>query len=153
MVNAARENSPKLMLEFAYPPPPASEDTVMLIDPTEPMGLELTDALQADEEDSQWKVRCISVVPGSQADDYRLELPCALAAVGGRSVADRGFDYVLSVLELAKAQAVEIPPSRLGLAWRATSKWKMRGPRNVHAEPSGPSSRSRRALSTNGCRT
>ena len=107
MVNAARQATPKLMLEFAYPPPPAPEDSVVQIDPTEPMGLELTDAVRPGDEDSPWKVRCISVVPGSQADDYGLDLPCVLTTVGGRSVADRGFDYVLSVLELAKGEAEE----------------------------------------------
>eukprot|EP01043_Picozoa_sp_COSAG02_P009943 COSAG02_NODE_343_length_24147_cov_30.662051_6_plen_763_part_00 len=121
MVNAARQTSPRLMLEFAYPPPPAAEDVVMLIDPTEPMGLELTNAVRAGEEDSQWKVRCVSVVPGSQADDYGLELPCVLTSVGGRSVADRGFDYVLSVLELAKGQAVESKTS-LELRFKAISQ-------------------------------
>lgn len=107
MVNAARQTSPKLMIEFAYPPPPAAEDIVVLLDPTEPLGLELTDAVQPGEEDGQWKVRCVAVVPGSQADDYGLKLPCVLTCVGGRSVADRGFDYVLSVIELAKTQAVD----------------------------------------------
>ena len=107
MINAARQASPKLMLEFAYPPPPAAEDVVMVIDPSEPMGLELTNAVRAGEEDTPWKVRLISVVPGSQADDYGIELPCVLTSVGGRSVADRGFDYVLAALELAKGLALE----------------------------------------------
>ena len=107
MINAARQASPKLMLEFAYPPPPAAEDVVMAIDPSEPMGLELTNAVRAGEEDTPWKVRCVSVVPGSQADDYGLELPCVLTSIGGRSVADRGFDYVLAAIELAKGLAIE----------------------------------------------
>lgn len=107
MVNAARQATPKLMLEFAYPLPPAPEDTVMQLDPLEPMGLELTDTVRPGDEATPWKVRCVSVVPGSQSADYGLQVPCVLTAVGGRSIADRGFDYVLSVLELAKGEAAE----------------------------------------------
>ena len=105
MVNAAREHCPTLQLEFAFPTPEAPGETVLLLDPTEPMGLELEDA---GGDSAPWMVQCVSVVPGSQsASQAQMGLPCALTSVGGRSIADRSFDYVLTLLELAKGEAEE----------------------------------------------